>query len=234
MTVVAHELKSPIAGIRLLMERIESGRLHKAQLAKEKEYYGVISREIDRMERLVNRLLELRKTELGLTEYKFASASITELAEIAINHLRPQAEAKSIQLELQIEGAIPQIALDKVAILITLENLIDNAIKYSPSDRRITIAIGMAKDKDKKPDQMCVEVRDQGAGINADDLPFIFDKFYRGLLGEQYSVKGTGLGLSLVKAVVEAHGGSIEVSSRPGEGSCFSVQLPIINQTNRE
>jgi signal transduction histidine kinase len=219
VAAVTHEFKSPITSIRLLMERLTSGRVRAPEQAS--EYCAAIDRETDRLELLVNRLLESRKIQTGLKQYTFAPASISEVAEAALKQLRPQAEAKGIGLEAQTEGDIPELPLDKAAITDALLNLLDNAIKYSPSDTRITVTIRLVDH------QVSVDVCDQGIGIAPDDLPHIFDKFYRGRHGDQQNAHGTGLGLALVKAIVEAHGGTIEVESTPGKGSRFSLRLPM-------
>ncbi|MCI0489851.1 MAG: ATP-binding protein [Blastocatellia bacterium] len=221
VAAVSHEFKSPITGIRLLLERVAGGRLGAEENTG--EYYAAIGQEIARLDRHVDRLLEAQKIQEGRREYHLAPASIAETARSAIEELRPQAEARDISLDARLESDIPDIQIDKPAITEALENLLDNAIKYSPSGTRITVSVGVADG------QVCVEVSDQGIGIEPTDLPRIFDKFYRGRRGDRHSVRGTGLGLALVKATVEAHGGAIEVTSAPGEGSRFSIRLPIEN-----
>ncbi|MFN2498717.1 MAG: sensor histidine kinase [Pyrinomonadaceae bacterium] len=221
IAAVSHEFKSPIASIRLLMERITNGRLRNSETTA--EYYAAISREAERLERLVNRLLEWQQIQAGRKRYNFSPASLTGIATTAIEEMRPQAEAKGIILETAFEKPLPQVNTDEAALTDAIENLIDNAIKYSPSDTRITVSCSSTDH------QACVEVHDQGVGIANDELPHIFDRFYRGRRGDMSNVHGTGLGLALVKATVEAHGGEVEVTSEPGVGSCFRLRLPINN-----
>ncbi len=216
IAAVSHELKSPITSIRLLMERITSGRLHSAA-----DYHAAINRETDRLERLVNRLLEAQQIQAGRRQYNFVPASLRAIIETAIEELHPQAEAKGVRLETQIADGMPELPLDKLALTDALENLLDNAIKYSPAGTRVMVTV-QAVDHTVR-----IEVCDEGTGIEPGDLPRIFDRFYRARHGDQHSVKGTGLGLALVKAAVEAHGGTVAVESRPGQGSRFALQLPI-------
>ena len=215
---VAHHLPA-VAG--LLMERITSGRALSPEQTK--TYYTTIDQELNRLERLVNRLLVSQQIQTGRKRYSFEPASIVEIVRAAIGLLRPQAETKAIRLELHAEDAMPDVPVDRTAIADVLENLLDNAIKYSPPDTCVTLTTRCADG------QVHIDVCDQGIGIEPDERARIFDKFYRGRRGDQHDVRGTGLGLALVKAVVEAHNGTIEVTSTPGAGSCFSLRFPVAN-----
>ena len=219
IAAVSHELKSPLTGIRLLMERMAGGRLKAPE--ETREYYAAIARETDRLESLVSRLLESQAIQSDRRKYDFAPASLDEIAGSAIQRLRPQAEAKGIRLAAQADAGVPDLPLDKAAIGDAIENLLDNAIKYSPPDSEVSIHIHSAGNEAR------VEVSDQGIGIEKSDIPRIFDPFFRGRRGDMKSVKGTGLGLALVKAAAAAHGGDVEVSSAPNRGSRFTLRLPI-------
>jgi signal transduction histidine kinase len=219
VAAVTHEFKSPITSIRLLMERLAGGRLRTPSSTA--EYHDAINRETDRLERLVNRVLESQKIQAGEKRYSLVLGSLVELAESAIWRLRPQADAKSIAVDLELAGEIPEIRLDKTAVSEALDNLLDNAIKYSLEGTRVLIRI------EKRQRYLCVDVQDQGIGIDSDDLPRIFDRFYRGRRGDQQNVHGTGLGLALVKAAAEGHGGVVEVTSSPGQGARFCLRLPL-------
>jgi signal transduction histidine kinase len=215
IAAVSHEFKSPITSIRLLMERLTSGRVQHAA-----EYHAAINRETDRLERLVNRLLAAQQIQAGRRQYNFAPVALPALIETAVAQWQPQAEAKGVRLETRVENELPELSLDEAALSDALENLIDNAIKYSPAAARVMVTARAGDDN------VSIEVRDEGIGIAPDDVPRIFDRFYRARHGDQHSVKGTGLGLALVKAAVEAHGGSITVESELGQGSRFTLQLP--------
>jgi signal transduction histidine kinase len=219
VAAVTHEFKSPITSIRLLIERLTGGRLRTP--AAIEEYHDAINRETDRLDRLVNRVLESQKIQAGEKRYSFVLGSLVQVAESSIWRLRPQADAKNISVHLEIAGEIPEILMDTTAVSDTLDNLVDNAIKYSPKGGCITIRI------EKRNGYLCVEVQDEGIGIDPDDLPRIFDRFYRGRRGDQQNVHGTGLGLALVKAAAEGHGGTVEVNSAPGQGARFCLRLPL-------
>ncbi len=215
---VTHEFKSPITGIRLLLERIGGGRLRSPDSIP--QYLAAIEQETQRLDRLVNRLLESQKLQAGRKRYNFEPASIVAVAESVVRELRPQAEAGRLVLELEVRGEIPQAELDPAAITDAIENLLDNAIKHSPPGSRIRVEI------ESSGGHVRVAVCDQGAGIAAEDLPRVFDRFYQ-TRGGRHNVGGTGLGLALVKAAAEAHGGVVEVSSTPGRGSRFVLCLPL-------
>jgi len=216
---VTHEFKSPITGIRLLIERIMSGRVFNT--ADIREYCAAIRRETDHLDSLVNRLLETHRIQSGEKRYQIAPHCVADIAENAVARLRTHASAKRITVTLDADDSTREIDLDRTAVQDSIENLLDNSIKYSPPDTRIAITIR------HEGRTLLVTVRDQGIGIDAADLPRIFDRFYRGRRGQTQSVSGTGLGLALVKATVEGHGGTVEVYSNPNAGTEFRIRIPI-------
>ena len=139
----------------------------------------------------------------------------------AVDELQQSANAKGISIEASLDPNTPLLRLDKAAVTDALANLIDNAIKYSSSDTVIAVNVR------RNADCVVIEVSDQGPGIEAHDLSHIFERFYRGRRAYQHSPRGTGLGLALVKATIEAHGGEINVHSKPGHGSTFGIRLPL-------
>jgi signal transduction histidine kinase len=219
IAAVSHEFKSPLTSIRLLVERI-AGRRHSSRESTD-DYCHAIDNEAGRLERLVSRLLDWQQIEAGRKHYRLEPGSLTEVAKGAVELLRPQAEAKGVSLEMLTVGEKAVTQFDRAAMTDVLENLIDNAIKYSPAGGRVSVELG-AGDA-----QVTVSVRDEGMGIDPGDLPRIFEKFFRGRRGNQEDVRGTGLGLALVKAAVDAHGGTVDAESTPGKGSRFVITLPI-------
>jgi signal transduction histidine kinase len=219
VATVSHEFKSPITGVRLLMERLQHGHVSEPETAR--EYYGAIDRELVRLERHVDRLLEAQKLQDGLKQYQFTSTSLDELTTRAIHELQPLADARNIRLETHAESNVPLVRVDETAVCNAIENLLDNAIKYSSVGSRVLISLYCLDS------EVCVEVSDEGIGIAPSEQQRIFERFYRSSRGDKQNVRGSGLGLALVKAVVEAHGGSIRVSSAPGKGSRFSLRFPL-------
>jgi signal transduction histidine kinase len=223
---VTHEFKSPITSIRLLLERVAGGRV--ATPAAAATYYSAIGQETDRLERLVNRLLDAQQIEAGQRRYAFTSESLDAVAGDVVRHLQPIADAKNIRIDVDTSAELPPVHIDRAAITDAIENLVDNAIKYSRSGTQILVRLHAAGDR------VSVEVADQGIGIERDELARVFDKFYRARRGDLESVRGTGLGLALVKAAAEAHGGTVDVESQPGVGSRFTLQLPSATAPSAE
>jgi two-component system phosphate regulon sensor histidine kinase PhoR len=202
-----------------LVERISRGRVLKPSDLV--EYCGAIQREADHLEQLVNRLLETHRIQSGQKRYNFAPHCVTDIAESVIARLHPHAEAKRITVALDSDDVTREIDVDRAAIHDALDNLLDNAIKYSRPDTHVAVVIR------HNGNELAVAVRDHGIGIDAGDLEKVFDNFFRGQRGQAQSISGTGLGLTLVKAAAEGHGGSVEVDSSPGQGSEFRIRIPI-------
>jgi signal transduction histidine kinase len=219
VAAVTHEFKSPITSIRLLMERITSGRI--ASGDSPARYYAAIGAETKRLESLVNRLLESQKLQSGQREYVFRPTAIEALVRDAIERVRPQADARQIQIEVSAVGGIPPLALDADSVSDAIRNLLDNAIKYSPDHTRVSVGIDVGDGRVR------LIVSDHGIGVDPADAGRIFEPFYRSRRGDQTNVHGTGLGLSLVRATAEAHGGSVTVSSDGERGSRFTLSFPL-------
>ena len=223
VAAVTHEFKSPITSIRLLLERISTGRLTSSDAAA--AYASAIGREADRLERLVNRLLQAQQIDTGQQRHDFAEASLEEVTTEVVRQIQPLADAKGIRIDIEVAKHIPPVVIDRAIIADAVENLVDNAIKYSPPATRILVRLSVDGGR------ACVDVEDQGIGIDADEIPRVFDKFYRARRGNLQNVRGTGLGLALVKAAAEAHGGRVDVASEPRKGSRFSLRLPLSAQS---
>ncbi len=219
VAAVTHEFKSPITGIRVLMERLSAGRVQTQQSME--TYFTAMRRETDRLDQLVNRVLEASRIQAGKKQYHFELASLAQITASSLDRSRVLAEPKRIRIDFSAEEGIPSLSLDKGSIKEAIDNLIDNAIQYSPPGALIRVRLSTADDR------VCLEVSDQGIGIDADELDSIFDRFYRGRRGARHNVKGTGLGLALVKAAAEAHGGTIAATSQAGQGSTFRLSLPV-------
>ena len=219
IAAVTHEFKSPITSIRLLLERIGAGRLTSPEAAS--AYAIAIGREADRLERLVNRLLQAQQIDAGHQRYQFAEASIEQLTTDAVRQIQPFAESRNIRMTVDVDDDLPPVMIDRAVMGDAVENLLDNAIKYSGPGTAIRVRVHAEHGR------LCIDVEDQGIGIEADEIPRVFDRFYRARRGNVQNVRGTGLGLALVKAAADAHGGSVDVASEPGKGSRFTIRLPM-------
>jgi len=219
VAAVTHEFKSPITSIRLLIERITSGRLGARDSPD--RYLAAIGAETDRLEGLVNRLLEARKLQDGQREYRFQAGPIEALVGDAVRRLQPQAAAKRMSIAVTVAPSLPRLDIDTESMLDAITNLIDNAIKYSPEGSSVAISV------ERSGGDVRVTVADEGVGVQPADAQRIFEPFFRSRRGDHANVHGTGLGLSLVKATAEAHGGTVTVQSDGVRGSRFVLAVPI-------
>jgi signal transduction histidine kinase len=217
---VSHELRTPLASIRVFGELL---RLGKAETPEKVKMYGeYIETESRRLTQLINNILDLARIESGRKSYELAPADLEAVVRETLRTFRPSFEQAGFRLGWQPPAApLPPIALDAGAIGQSLANLLDNAQKYSGDARDIDVALA------REGDCAVVTVADHGLGIPRDEQAKIFDRFHRVSTGLVHDVKGSGLGLAIVRHIVEAHGGRIEVESRPGEGSRFRVVLPF-------
>jgi signal transduction histidine kinase len=214
---VSHDLKTPLALIRMFGETLELGRVRDA--ATRQEYYGVITRESERLTRLINNVLDFSRIEGGRQRYDVRPGTLEPVIHEALEAFRYPLAQDGFKVELAVEPGLPRVAIDPDAIGQAVANLIDNAIKYSGDGRRIRVEARRAGD------EVRLSVEDDGLGIPAEELPRIFDKFYRAGQSDTQGRRGSGLGLTLVRHVMEAHGGRVTVESAPRRGSRFTLHL---------
>ena len=211
VATVSHEFRSPLTGIRQLAELLDSGIVHAEN--RRREYYRLIVQESDRLTHLVENLLDFSRMEANRKQYRMeAIDASTWLAETA-------AATRNARLSTDIPAGLPEVRGDREALASAVVNLLDNAIKYSPADSPVRLAAHTANGK------LSISITDRGPGISPEEQARIFDRFYRGGGDLTRRVKGAGIGLSLVKRIVEDHGGIVSVSSRPDEGSTFTIEL---------
>jgi len=168
----------------------------------------------------VENLIELARIDLGI-ESKHEKCNLVELVVGVADEFKLQASAKNQTLTIIPTEERPLIKADPLRLRQVLRNLVGNAVKYTPVEGQVTVSTEIAKN------MVNINIKDTGIGIAANDIPYIFDKFYRARSDETKDIEGNGLGLAIVKAVVEQHGGTISVESTLGAGSCFKVALPI-------
>jgi two-component system, OmpR family, phosphate regulon sensor histidine kinase PhoR len=215
---VSHELRTPLALIRMFAETLAMGRLKSEE--KKQEYYATIVRESERLTHLVNNILNFSRMEAGRKEYRKQQADLNEIVhgvlETYAHHLQRQGFALTV--EQSSEKLVT--ALDREAVAEALINLLDNAMKYSKDRKAITVRT------QRVAGELVVAVQDQGIGIAPEHHRRIFETFYRVPSGLVHETKGSGLGLSLVKHIMDAHGGRVDVESIPGNGSTFRLVFP--------
>ena len=216
---VSHELRTPLSLIRLYAETLEMGRI--ASPEKCQEYYRIIRKESERLTALISNILDFSRIEAGRKEYDFRETDISELVRNTLESYRYQIEQNGFQFEEKIDEDVPPLRVDREAIARSLLNLVNNALKYSQHNKYIGINLYRSNGAVK------LEVIDHGIGIPHDEQTKIFEKFYR--VGDPlvHTTKGSGLGLSLVRHIVRAHGGEVLVNSALGEGSKFTIVLPV-------
>jgi len=219
---VSHELKTPLTSIKALTERLLEGKVKSP--AKMKQYFSVIAQDTDKLTRLVKNSLDFSRIEEGKKEYQFEETDVVSWLDATINHFREERPHNQIQIEAHLNRDIPSIMMDRHEMTQCMNNLLDNAIKFSRESKKVEVIL------EKSGAFVLIRVRDYGIGVQSDELDRIFEKFYQGTNVRRHSVKGTGLGLTLVKHAVEAHRGHIEVESQAGQGTTFSVSLPLSKQ----
>ena len=217
VSTVSHEFRSPLAGIRQLGEMLMRGRVKSDERAQ--HYYRLIVRESDRLGRLVENVLNFSRMEDGRKEYRFEPLEPTPWLHELVEDFQTAVAERGISVVARIPESLPVLSGDREALTSAVQNLLDNAVKYGPDSKTVWL------DAEARNGSVSIRVRDRGLGISDDDRTRLFEKFYRGSGEITRRVKGVGLGLSLVKQIVTAHGGSIEVDSRLGEGSTFSLSL---------
>ena len=215
---IAHELKTPLAVIQGNLEGMIEG-----VVSKNNEQLGSLYDETIHMNRLIKDLRDLTLAETGTLSLERESVDINTLINHAVNMLEPLAEEKLISIVKLLEPA-PPVYADAGRINQILYNLLTNALRYSTVNGTITVSSETVV-RDGAP-WLRIGVQDSGCGISDEDLPFIFEHFYRADKSRGKKSGGSGIGLAIVKRLVEIHGGAVEVDSKPGQGTCFLVYLP--------
>ncbi len=221
ISAVSHELRTPLTSIKGYASILISGKMGEIPLPV-KERLEKINKHSDNLVKMINDLLDIARIEAGRVEMKFSKQNVVGLIDNVRDLLTPQMRDKMIQLKTEVAGQTPEILVDAQQIERVLINLVGNAIKFTPQNGTITITASPDKDE-----MVLFSVSDTGIGIKEEDLPKLFDEFYRVENEINQNVKGTGLGLSLVKNIVEAHRGKIWVTSKVNQGTTFYFTIPV-------
>ena len=216
---MTHELKTPISTVSVAIEALQNFDALENP-ARTKEYLAISQLELNRLTLLVDKVLRMSLFEQGDPELKTEAIDLRALVEEVLAAMKLQFEKYRAEVRLSISGTDFSLRGDRLHLVSVLYNLLENALKYSPLPPHITVDLSHSES------QLMLQVRDQGRGIPAEYLDRIFDKFFRVPTGDVHNVKGHGLGLNYVAGVVRLHRGSIQVESREGDGTVFTVKLP--------
>ncbi|MFC2094668.1 ATP-binding protein [Bacteroidota bacterium] len=218
---VTHELKTPLTSIKMFAEMLKEKAGFESE--KSQEYLEIIEGESDRLKRLIDNVLDFAKIERGIKTYEMSEVDFNMLAHEVLNMMQYQFKMSKIDLIKNFGADEFLITADKDAIGEAMMNILSNAIKYSEQNTSVNVSSFI------KNNYVCFQVVDEGIGISESDLKDIFNPFFRTNNNDVIKAEGTGLGLSIVKHIVDAHDGKIEVESKPGKGSTFTLLFPKLN-----
>jgi signal transduction histidine kinase len=233
---VSHELRAPIASVRLMAESLERGKV--PEPAKQHEYFRFIVQECRRLSSLIENVLDFSRIEQGRKQYDLEPTDLVALAQQTVKLMETYAAERGVNLQLQLPNAINyqhpdyQLPADGKALQQALVNLIDNALKHSPKGGLVTVGLepknaGNILRSTLHAPRLLLWVEDHGEGIPLSEHERIFERFYRRGSELRRQTQGVGIGLSIVKHIIEAHGGKVLVRSSPGQGSRFTIELPV-------
>lgn len=223
VAAVSHELRTPLAVICSAAENLADGVVWNPQRVA--QYGTLIRREGRRLTEMVEQVLELAGVHSGRRTYHLAPVDVRTLVESALVPYAPLLDEGNFSVEVELEPDLPFLHGEMAALRRALQNLLSNAMKYSGDNHWVRITARLNKTEPRP--EIWLAVTDKGVGIKPSDMPHIFDQFFRSSEAVEGQIHGSGLGLSLVKHIVEAHGGHISVQSHPGQGSTFTLHLPI-------
>jgi two-component system sensor histidine kinase BaeS len=214
---VAHELRTPLSNLKGYLEAINDG-----VVKSDKSTIRSLNEEASTLSRLIDDLQELSLADAGELKLITQPEDISRLIKETATALQSKAAAKDLKISADLPDGLPKVEIDSHRIRQVLHNLLENAVAHTGKKGRITVTARHDEDK------LYVSITDTGEGIPAEDLPMIFERFYRVDKSRARATGGSGLGLTITKRLVEAHGGTINVESQPGQGSTFTFTLPLL------
>jgi two-component system phosphate regulon sensor histidine kinase PhoR len=223
VTLASHQLKTPLSSIRWLVEGLASGAAG-ALTPTQQKYLDGIQRSTQHMIAMINELLNVSRIELDKIATRIEEIDVTALAKDVIAEQQHDADAKAITLTLKSATDLPRIFADKNALRMIFQNLVSNAIKYTPQGGSVTCELSETGAKNQS---VFFSVTDTGIGIPADEQDRVFEKLHRARNAQALVADGTGLGLYIVKTIIEKAGGGISFESKEGRGTTFSVTIPM-------
>jgi two-component system, OmpR family, phosphate regulon sensor histidine kinase PhoR len=221
---VSHELKTPLALVRMFGEMLLAERVTSEE--KRRQYLSIIVSESERLTALIENVLDFAQVERGKVAYEFAEHDVGEVVGRAVDIYRYRAEREDVRVSFRAAAGMPAALVDARALELAVINLLDNALKYAKDGGQVDVTV------EASGKTISVAVSDRGPGIDADEQRRIFDRFVRGRRASEQRVRGSGIGLALVKHIAESHGGSARVRSPvtdDGRGSSFELRLPALS-----
>ncbi|MBA3482913.1 MAG: PAS domain-containing protein [Pirellulales bacterium] len=214
-----HELRTPLSNIKAYAETLATADCIDVEL--QKEFCNIINSEVTRLARFIDDLLSISSMEVGALTVERAKVETERLFAEVLSKIEPLMQQKEITFEADLPPKMPELHLDKDKMLSVIVNILGNAAKYTPTGGRVTMKVRVEDERLK------IAVQDTGVGISAEDLPRLWDKFFRSDDPRVQAETGTGLGLSLTREIVRMHGGEVTVESELNKGSTFTVSLPL-------
>jgi signal transduction histidine kinase len=218
IAAVSHDLRTPLSSIGAMVEALADDVV--TDRATVRRYYGNVQSQIQNLSNLIDDLFELSQLETGRLQLRLEAVDVNDIVSDTVQTMQAQAVAKGVSLEATFGEEVPVIQAESAKLQRVLYNLTQNAIRHTPAHGSITLATRAG------PEGVEIEVADTGEGIRPEDLPYLFERFYRGEKSRSRQTGGAGLGLAIVKGIVEAHQGRIWVESQQGQGACFHLVLP--------
>ncbi|MFH1036748.1 MAG: HAMP domain-containing sensor histidine kinase [Patescibacteria group bacterium] len=220
ISIVSHQLRSPLTNLKWTLDFLTSCKTMGTD-GKQSDYFDIIKENTSRMGELIDHLLIVSRIEQGRLPQNKEEVSFEELVKKVINDAGPFAKISNVEVEFVVGKNLPKFFVDPIQIKLVIDNLLNNAIRYTKGNGRVLVSLSREKNN------FHLSVKDNGVGIPKEDRKYIFQKFFRAQNAPKYQTQGTGLGLYIAKSVAENSGGKIGFESEEGKGSTFWVTLPI-------